>query len=493
MPSIAVENRFRHRRGVVVFVAGWLIAGLLTLATPLLAQTETEWWRNAVESGRSALASGNLTVAQNYAQQAIDQAMTLSGTPSTSLPLAESYELMAQVEAKFGNLDRAQDMMNQALAILRAALPPDHPDLGRAVLRYADLQRAEGNYAQADRLYRDSIVAITSSLGPGNILLADAYYGLALNELAQGKTESADHMLAQAMSVLGLQGGIPDRDNLFDLRPFAEAYREMGLIDDETRVLRQAMDFYARHYAVDHPFYEDSMMMLGEDQLKRGLADDARGTFDRGTEQMLLALGPGSERVAMTMENIAALFERYDRPADAEAYLKKALDVRQRSIGTVGADKVRSLVKIGDLARERGDNAQAESYYREAAQYGETRLTPNNVETAYAYSNLALVLWNRGAVDEAARLWTRALSIYEQRLGPDDLDVATVAFNLGQLRHRQGQYPEAEALYRRALDIRERVLGPDDPRTRETAKMYALLLDRLGRSDEAARIRARAN
>ncbi|MCP4327986.1 MAG: tetratricopeptide repeat protein [Alphaproteobacteria bacterium] len=468
-------------------------AGTWSMPPAALAEgTDAEaHWRRTLETGRSALDSGNLVVAENFVRQAIHEAKNLGPAPANNLALAESYEAMAEVQAKLDDMARAQHMMNEALAIRRATQPSNHPDLGRAALRFADLMRQRGDYDQAERLYRDSIDAITSALGPTDVLLADAYYGLALNEMEQGRIESADKSLLRSLSILGIQDDRVVREHLPDLRSVAERYQRMGLTDDAVRVMRQAMNLYERHYAVDHPYFEQTMLALGTSQLDRGLGADARGTFDNGTDKMLVALGPSSERVATTMEKIAGLFDTYEQPDDAEAFYKKALATRQNSLGVSDAQKVRSLVKLGDLARQRGETTRAADYYREAIQIGETRLGPNEVETAYAYSNMALILWDSGQIAEADRLWERALAIYEQRLGAGDATVATVAFNLGQLRHGQSQYDSAEALYRKALDIRERTLGPTHPDTIKTINMYALLLDRVGRPDEAAQIRAR--
>jgi tetratricopeptide (TPR) repeat protein len=480
-----------HRALVAVIVATALVAA----ATPAGAEaTDAESrWRNTLETGRSALVSGNLTVAENFVRQAISQAMALSPAPETNLALAESYEVMARIEAQSERVGRAEALMNQSVAIRRAALPPDHPDLGRAVLGFADLQRIAGQYDKADRLYRSSIDAITAALGPTHVLLAGANYGLALNEMAQGRTGSVDDLVAQATAVLGQQDDRVLRDNLLDLRPVADGYRAMGRVEDAERVMRQAMDFYARHFSVDHPYYEATMMELGTAQLEDGRAEEARGTFDHGTDQMLLALGGGSGRLAAVLEDIAELFKTHSYPDITEDYYMRAMEVRRHAVGATAAGQVRGLAKLGDLSRERGDMAEAESYYREAITLGETRLGVDEVETAYAFSNMGLILWNRGEVEAAARIWTQALATYRKRLGPDDPNLATVAFNLGQLRHGEGAWAEAEALYREALDIRTRTLGPAHPATLQTINMYSLLLDRLDRGDEAARIRARAN
>ena len=76
--------------------------------------------------------------------------------------------------------------------------------------------RIAGQYGKADQLYRSSIDAIAAALGPTHVLLAGANYGLALNEIAQGRAESADELVAQATAILGQQDDRVLRDNLLD-------------------------------------------------------------------------------------------------------------------------------------------------------------------------------------------------------------------------------------------------------------------------------------
>jgi len=492
--SISISGSRLFRR-VGAWAALSLALGLLAApAAPAWAQRspELKQWESDFESGRAALSSGNTTVAESFLRKAVAEALLLAPDPAKNLYLAQSYEAISRLHAEQEDYRAAEDYLNQAVAIRRAAQPPDHPDLGRALIRMADLQRRRGAYSQAERLYRDTIETIGAALGPGHILLAHAYYGLARTQMDQGRASSADGSLLQAFSILGQQESLVQRDNILDLRPFAEAYMNLNRPDDAERILRQGLDLYARHYAVDHPFYEGTLLQLGRMLLDRGDAAGAERVFDRGADEMVLAMGPGSERAAATIEKIAELFRTYAYPAKAETYYRRALAVRERSAGTTESDRVRGLVKLGDLYLNRGDAQGAESLYREAIDLAERRLAPDSVERAYANANLALILWDRGEVAEAERLWTEALKIYDEKIPGGDATVATVAFNLAQLKHGQGNYAAAEPLYQRSLEIRERILGPGAEPTLETINMYSLLLDRMGRTDEAARMRARA-
>lgn len=499
---------FRRISRSACLVAGAALIAATLVAAPAAAQRSPEErsWRVSLESGKSALASGNLTVAENAVRLAIQQAMGLSPDLSKNLPLAESYETMAEIQAARGDFVQAENMLNQAITIRRNAQPADHPDLGAALIAVADMNRRQGKHDAADRIYRTSIDTIAAALGIDHILLARAYYGLARNDMAQGQTGAADGALLQAFAILGRQNEAVAREDIFDVRPFADAYVGMGRPDDAERVLRQALGLYGhvayrevvdpteRHSAIEHPYFEETMMALGRLQLDRGSVEEARRTFDRGTDQLLLALGPGSERAAQTMETVAGLFAIQNHSDIAESFYNKAMEVRRRAPGETASDRVRGLAKLGDLYSQRGDTARAEELYRQAIQISEgSPADAGSVEAAHAHANLGLILWNRGEIDEAERLWRDALAGYERSLGPTDVNVATVAFNLGQLLHGQGRYGEAEPLYRQALEVRAGKFGPRDPRTQETVNMYGLLLDRVGRAGEADALRARFN
>ncbi|KAG7274638.1 hypothetical protein CRUP_009681 [Coryphaenoides rupestris] len=113
--------------------------------------------------------------------------------------------------------------------------------------------------------------------------------------------------------------------------------------------------------------------------------------------------------VAATLNNLAVLYGKRGKYKEAEPLCKRALEIREKVLGTEHPDVAKQL------------------------------------------NNLALLCQNQGKYQEVERYYERALHIYQQRLGPDDANVAKTKNNLASCYLKQGKYRQAEALYKEIL------------------------------------------
>ena len=128
--------------------------------------------------------------------------------------------------------------------------------------------------------------------------------------------------------------------------------------------------------------------------------------------------GPEDRRLAVTLNELAALYHASLRFSEAEPLYRRALGIWEKF--------------------------------------------PDCLEQATALSNLARLCLDRGNYAEVESLSTRALAI-SQSLAPKHPEVAHSLNNLADVHTLQGRYAAAELLYRQALSILEDSLGPDHP------------------------------
>ncbi|TMQ02489.1 MAG: CHAT domain-containing protein, partial [Deltaproteobacteria bacterium] len=102
-----------------------------------------------------------------------------------------------------------------------------------------------------------------------------------------------------------------------------------------------------------------------------------------------------------------------------------------------------------------GAYPKAEPLYVRALDIREKALGSMHPDIAISLNNLALLYKNQGLYPKAEPLYIRALDIREKALGPMHPDVAQSLYNLAGLYWAQGAYPEAESLLSRTSDIRE--------------------------------------
>ncbi|XP_031522951.1 kinesin light chain 4 isoform X3 [Papio anubis] len=113
--------------------------------------------------------------------------------------------------------------------------------------------------------------------------------------------------------------------------------------------------------------------------------------------------------VAATLNNLAVLYGKRGKYKEAEPLCQRALEIREKVLGT------------------------------------------NHPDVAKQLNNLALLCQNQGKYEAVERYYQRALAIYEGQLGPDNPNVARTKNNLASCYLKQAKYAEAETLYKEIL------------------------------------------
>ncbi len=78
-----------------------------------------------------------------------------------------------------GNYGEAEPLYRRSLAILEKALGPEHPDVATSLNNLALLYKTLGNYAEAEPLYRRSLAIWEKALGPEHPDVATSLNNLA--------------------------------------------------------------------------------------------------------------------------------------------------------------------------------------------------------------------------------------------------------------------------------------------------------------------------
>ena len=136
---------------------------------------------------------------------------------------------------------------------------------------------------------------------------------------------------------------------------------------------------------------------------------------------------------------------------------------------------------VGLSAARAGQYNRASMYLNRAMQKAE-ELGPQ--ELGRSLNNLAELARRRGQMAEAERLFTRALAVKDV-LGKDHPDVATSLNNLAAIYIAQGREAEAIPLLERSLTIQEKALDPEHPALRRTLVVLGDAYRHTGRPEDA--------
>jgi CHAT domain-containing protein len=140
-----------------------------------------------------------------------------------------------------------------------------------------------------------------------------------------------------------------------------------------------------------------------------------------------------------------------------------------------------------------GDYEKAEQMHLRALNIKERALGSEHPSVAVSLNNLASLYNEIGDYEKAEQMHLRALNIKERTLGLEHPSVAKSLNNLAVLYYEKGDYANAESLNQRALAIREKAVGPEHPDVVESLVHLAVLYATKGDFAQAVTLQSRAN
>src|ERR1700674_4054606 len=158
--------------------------------------------------------------------------------------------------------------------------------------------------------------------------------------------------------------------------------------------------------------------------------------------------------------------------AEAEEFLRRALEIGDR---TVGPDHPDMILLLNDLTRiylKQSAYASAEPLLLRLLEM-KRRKGEDRPEVATGMASLANVRQALGRHESAEQLWRRVLEIRERTLAPNHFAIATALEHFGEACSARGKIREALAAFQRAHTIRERTLGSDHASLRTSRERIA--------------------
>lgn len=200
---------------------------------------------------------------------------------------------------------------------------------------------------------------------------------------------------------------------------------------------------------------------------------------DRGTaDRIIRSPAPLSDAHDGTPSDLASLLRHgalkleAGNDAEAEVFLRKALEIGDR---TVGPDHPDMILLLNDLTRiylKQSAYASAEPLLLRLLEMKRSK-GEDHPEVATVMASLATVRQALGRHESAEQLWRRVLEIRERTLAPNHFAIATALEHFGEACSARGKIRDALAAFQRAHLIRERTLGSDHSSLRTSRERIA--------------------
>ena len=311
-------------------------------------------------------------------------------------------------------------------------------------------------------------------------LAYDFKFSVILNKLAllyqsQGEYNEAEILYRRSLEISERQLGVPylhiasSFNNLAsNLNNLAALYNSQGrYIEAEPLAVRSGE--ISERLGVDNPFVATSFSTLAGIYNSQGRYSEAESLFVRSLEIREEQLGVDHLDVATSLNNLAIFYTEQKRYGEAEPLFVRAIKIKKHQLGVDHLHLASTLSGLAELYREQGKYKQAEPLYLQAREICESKLRPDHPLIATSLNNLAVLYFCQRRYGESESHYVKAIEISERQLGTDHPNVASSFNNLAGLYEAQGKYSEAEDLAQQALAIYQNKLGNEHPKTQTVA------------------------
>jgi tetratricopeptide (TPR) repeat protein/transcriptional regulator with XRE-family HTH domain len=259
-------------------------------------------------------------------------------------------------------------------------------------------------------------------------------------------------------------------------------------------ILKQALKVSEQVFGPEHLTTADVLHNLVFAYRELGDYDSARPIYERVLTIRQQQLGSYHPDIASILDELGFFYHEdgnlhrdkfpdhaQESFAQAEAYYKQALAIRQQTLGQEHPDTLKSLENLTEILLSRQQFAEVEQAARELFALRKRILGAEHADTITAFENIALADIMQNNYEESEKIIIQVLDYRKRFLGFEHRLTATTLHNLAYIYHKQERYEDAENHWRQALIIRYHILGANHPDTHRVENFLRNVYEKLGR------------
>jgi tetratricopeptide (TPR) repeat protein len=294
--------------------------------------------------GTGAQSAGDLPRAKELLERALASDLQNLGEDHPSVATRRSN--LALVLRALGDLPRAKELLERALALALRNLDEDHPSVAACRSNLAGVLQDLGDLPRAKDLLERALASALLHLGEDHPNVAACRSNLAGVLQALGDLPPAKGLLERALaSTLEHLG--EDHPSVATSRSnLALVLKAMGDLPRAKDLLERALASALQNLGEDHPSVATSRFNLATIHEELGALDEARCEFAAALASEERSLGPSHPSTAHTRVRLAAVLARLSRATEARAEAERALrDVSSQPDGSSDRTIVERIAK----------------------------------------------------------------------------------------------------------------------------------------------------
>lgn len=360
--------------------------------------------------------------------------------------------LRAFIAQRRGRFAEADKLYRESLSI-RETNDESYVHVSGAMNNLADFLRGAGSHAEAESLLRRSLSLRREFEGEDSPAVAVSLNNLGILLTEMGKYEEAEPVFAECLAIRRKVLGDEHPATATVLNNWAINLQHLGKLAEAETIFRQALTSRRSLFGDEHPQVAVSVQNLGFVLYGQRRYEEAAPYFEESVRLQKAAHEEPHPDVAAAINALGQVRKQQERFSEAEGLLREALDIRLVTLGPRHADVAGSLTNLGTLFRVQGRYDEAESLLTRAVETYEGAVSPSHSELASATSSLAVVLKRKGDYARSERLYRKAIASQRATLGSTHASTLITSYNLARVLEPLERYAEAESIYCFLLDV----------------------------------------
>jgi serine/threonine-protein kinase len=416
----------------------------------------------------------------------VDRGLQEAGALDTEPVIqAELFFTLGGLYHQLGRLERADSVLQLALARQESIHGGAHPDIARTLVALGALRVSEAAYEDAEDLIRRGHAMTRQVRDPGHPDLAKATSTLGMYLYERGAYDEAVPVLEEAVQLHTAHSPVSAELGAA-VSELANAHFYAGNYDVADSLNRRALSIHEQIFGDRHPRVADDLINIGAVRFQRAEYAEAERYYREGLSIVEPWFGPEHFRTGMALTMLGRALVFQDRYPDATESLTRALGIQERVFGPDHPRVASILNELGSVARLEGRFDEAEARYRRMSEIYRTVHGEQHWLIALAQANLAGVIQSKGDLPRAEAAFRDAHEMFGATQGPTHQNTAIAKIRLGRVILDQGRAEEALQWAQGGYDDLLPTTSPGAPWLQRARGVLAEANERLGRRETAA-------